>query len=283
VSALKDPISANLDRIQIVKGWVDRGQVFEKIYDMAWSGDREPNPGDGKLPAVGNTVKVADASYTNDIGAPELSAAWVDPEFDPGLRAFYYGRIIEIPTPRWSTYDAKRLGIAAPEPATIQERAWTSPIWYVPSEGDRAAADAAREGTIRVADLEARGIDAKTEDELRTFVVGNTLSVVNMVTGEEGLVSFLDDGVQVITVPPHRRRTTPSALHPGSPGVVPVLRCGRPVPGCPRRRSRLLQLRDRKCYLDEGAAILGLRQAFRFDGTPRGRQQAGAELDNGVV
>ena len=204
VSALKDPISANLDRIQIVKGWVDRGQVFEKIYDVAWSGDREPNPGDGKLPAVGNTVNVADASYTNDIGAPELSAAWVDPEFAPGLRAFYYGRIIEIPTPRWSTYDAKRLGVAAPEPASIQERAWTSPIWYVPSEADRAAADAAREGTIRVADLEARGIDAMTEDELRTFVVGNTLSVVNMVTGEEGLVSFLDDGVQTITVPPHR-------------------------------------------------------------------------------
>jgi hypothetical protein len=204
VSALKDPISANLDRIQIVKGWVDRGQVFEKIYDVAWSGDREPNPGDGKLPAVGNTVNVADASYTNDIGAPELSAAWVDPEFAPGLRAFYYGRIIEIPTPRWSTYDAKRLGIAAPEPATIQERAWTSPIWYVPSEGDRAAAEAARDGTIRVADLEARGIDAMTEDELRRFVVGNTLSVVNMVTGEEGLVSFFDDGVQAITVPPHR-------------------------------------------------------------------------------
>jgi hypothetical protein len=133
-----------------------------------------------------------------------MSTAWVDPEFAPGLRAFYYGRIIEIPTPRWSTYDANRLGIAAPEPATIQERAWTSPIWYVPSEGDRAAADAAREGTIRVADLEARGIDAKTEDELRTFVVGNTLSVVNMVTGEEGLVSFFDDGVQAITIPPHR-------------------------------------------------------------------------------
>ena len=204
VSAIKDPISANLDRIQIVKGWVDRGQVFEEIYDVAWSGDRQPTAGDGKLPPVGNTVDVAAATYTNDIGAPGLASSWTDPDFDPGMRAFYYARIIEIPTPRWSTYDAKRLGVAAPQPATIQERAWTSPIWYVPNDADRAAAESTREGTIRVADLEARGITALDEGQVGDLVVGSTLRVVNVVTGEVGLVSFAEDGVQTINLPPHR-------------------------------------------------------------------------------
>jgi len=204
VSAIKDPISANLDRIQIVKGWVDRGQVFEEIYDVAWSGDRQPTAGDGKLPPVGNTVDVAAATYTNDIGAPGLASSWTDPDFDPGMRAFYYARIIEIPTPRWSTYDAKRLGVAAPQPATIQERAWTSPIWYVPNDADRAAAESTREGTIRVADLEARGITALDEGQVDDLVVGSTLRVVNVVTGEVGLVSFAEDGVQTINLPPHR-------------------------------------------------------------------------------
>ncbi len=204
VSAIKDPISANLDRIQIVKGWVDRGQVFEEIFDVAWSGDRQPTAGDGKLPPVGNTVDVAAATYTNDIGAPGLASSWTDPDFDPGMRAFYYARIIEIPTPRWSTYDAKRLGVAAPQPATIQERAWTSPIWYVPNDADRAAAESTREGTIRVADLEARGITALDEGQVGDLVVGSTLRVVNVVTGEVGLVSFAEDGVQTINLPPHR-------------------------------------------------------------------------------
>ncbi len=130
--ATKDPLSGNLDRIQIVKGWSERGEVFEKIYDVASSGNRQPDSVTNKLPPVGNTVNVAEATYTNDIGAEELSAAWIDPDFDPSVRTFYYARIIEIPTPRWSTYDAKRLGIEAPEPATIQERAWASPIWYTP-------------------------------------------------------------------------------------------------------------------------------------------------------
>jgi hypothetical protein len=204
VSALKDPISANLDRIQIVKGWADRGQVFEEIYDVAWAGDRRPNQGDGKLPAVGNTVNVAEASYTNDIGSPELAASWTDPNFDPGIRAFYYARVIEIPTPRWSTYDANRLGVAAPQPATIQERAWTSPIWYVPNDADSSAAEGANADTVRVTDLAARSIEALSQQEVNDLVVGNTLRVVNTVTSEEGLVSFLEDGVQTITLPPHR-------------------------------------------------------------------------------
>jgi hypothetical protein len=133
--AMKDPRSGNLDRIQIVKGWVDAsGGQHEKIYDVAWSGDRKPLA-NGKLPPVGNTVDVAKATYTNTIGAPQLTAHWSDPDFDPKVRSFYYARVIEIPTPRWSTYDAARLHVAIPKglPAAIQERAWTSPIWYNPA------------------------------------------------------------------------------------------------------------------------------------------------------
>jgi hypothetical protein len=134
VAALKDPIGANLDRYQIVKGWVDaEGAVQEKVYDVAWSGGREPGA-DGKLPAVGSTVDVAGATWTNTIGAPELIAVWTDPDFDPGQRAFYYGRVLEIPTPRWTAYDAKYFGLTLPPevPMQIQERAYTSPIWYTP-------------------------------------------------------------------------------------------------------------------------------------------------------
>ncbi len=134
VAALKDPIGANLDRYQIVKGWLDEvGEVHEKVYDVAWSGDRKPGA-DGKVPAVGSTVDVANATWTNTIGAPELVAVWTDPEFDSAQRAFYYGRVLEIPTPRWTAYDAKYFGIKmSPEvPMEIQERAYTSPIWYTP-------------------------------------------------------------------------------------------------------------------------------------------------------
>ena len=133
-AALKDPLSGNLDRIQVIKGWVDaKGELHEKIYDVAWSGDRKPGP-DGKLPAVGDTVDVANAIWTNTIGAPELIAAWKDPDFDPTLRAFYYARVIEIPTPRWTAYDQKRFGIkmSADVPMKVTERAYTSPIWYTP-------------------------------------------------------------------------------------------------------------------------------------------------------
>ncbi len=134
VAALKDPIGANLDRYQIIKGWLDaEGKVHEKIYDVAWSGDRQPGA-DGKLPPVGNTVDVQNANWTNTIGATELIAVWKDPDFDPTQSAFYYGRVIEIPTPRWTAYDAKYFGEQAPEdvPMTTQERAYTSPIWYTP-------------------------------------------------------------------------------------------------------------------------------------------------------
>ena len=136
VAALKDPLGANLDRYQIVKGWVDSsGQVQEKVYDVAWSDNRQPGS-DGKLPPVGNTVDVEQAVWTNTIGAPELAAVWKDPDFDPGQPAFYYGRVLEIPTPRWTAYDAKRFNVEPLEGTTmmLQERAYTSPIWYTPAK-----------------------------------------------------------------------------------------------------------------------------------------------------
>ena len=134
VAALKDPYSGNLDRIQIIKGWMDTdGKTHEKVYDVVWSGDRKPGD-NGKLPPVGNTVDVKNATWTNTIGAPELITVWKDPDFDPDQHAFYYARVIEIPTPRWTAYEAKRYGIEMPEdvPMVTQERAYTSPIWYSP-------------------------------------------------------------------------------------------------------------------------------------------------------
>ena len=134
VYALRDPIGANLDRIQIVKGWLDAdGNTHEKIYNVAWSGDRTVDA-NGKIAAVGNTVDAANANWTNTIGAGDLGTVWTDPDFDVGEKAFYYARVLEIPTPRWSTYDAFRYDIDLPEgaPASTQERAYSSPIWYQP-------------------------------------------------------------------------------------------------------------------------------------------------------
>lgn len=137
VAASKDPESGNLDRIQVVKGWVDKaGKTHEKIYDVAWSDPAKRKLGpNGKLPPVGNTVDVKNATWRNSIGATELITVWKDPAFDPTLRAFYYARVIEIPTPRWTAFDQVRFNIKmGPEvPMTLQERAYTSPIWYSPS------------------------------------------------------------------------------------------------------------------------------------------------------
>jgi len=134
IAALRDPIGANLDRVQIVKGWVDsKGNTHEKVYDVAWSGERKADSA-GKIPAVGNTVDVKSATWTNTIGAAELIAVWQDPKFDPAERAFYYVRVLEIPTPPWYLYDVVKYGVAIPEgaPTAQQERAYTSPIWYTP-------------------------------------------------------------------------------------------------------------------------------------------------------
>jgi len=134
VAAVRDQMSGNLDRIQIVKGWIEAGSRHEKVYDVIWSDDRVVGA-NGKLPPVGNTVDLTTATWTNTIGSPELITVWADPDFDPALSAVYYARVLEIPTPRWTAYEAVRFGIEMPSadvPMTTQERAYTSPIWYTP-------------------------------------------------------------------------------------------------------------------------------------------------------
>ena len=134
IFALRDPIGANLDRVQVVKGWLDaNGKTHEKVYDVVWSGDREADA-QGKVPAVGNTVDVEAATWSNTIGASELSTVWTDPDFDSAERAFYYVRVLEIPTPRWVLYDKVRFGVELSKDAELtgQERAYSSPIWYTP-------------------------------------------------------------------------------------------------------------------------------------------------------
>ena len=136
ISAVKDPLDANLDRVQVVKGWVAAdGSAQERIYDVAWSDGRRPDDA-GRLPAVGNTVSLSTGRYENSIGATELTTVWTDPDFDPSLRALYYVRVIQIPTPRHTLQDTIALQ-QPPEAAdghasTIQERAYSSPIWYTP-------------------------------------------------------------------------------------------------------------------------------------------------------
>lgn len=134
IAALRDPIGANLDRVQVVKGWLDAdGALHEKVYNVAWSDDRVADA-NGALPAVGNTVDIETASWSNSIGSAELATVWTDPDFKADERAFYYARVLEIPTPRWLVYDKVRFGIEVPEEAQLigQERAYTSPIWYTP-------------------------------------------------------------------------------------------------------------------------------------------------------
>lgn len=135
IQSVKDPDWANLDRIQVIKGWTDeKGLAHERVYDVAVSGDRNIGSDGRCTDVVGNTVNVKDASFDNSIGAPMLQAHWENPDLDPKQRAFYYVRVLEIPTPSWTTFDAVKLGTDLPEdvPASIQGRAYTSPIWYTP-------------------------------------------------------------------------------------------------------------------------------------------------------
>jgi hypothetical protein len=141
VQAVKDPDGANLDRVQIIKIWLDHGTYQEKVFDVALSGNRKVEPKTRRAPVVGNTVDLTTGEYRNTIGSPQLTTVWHDTEFDPSKPAVYYARVLEIPTARWSTLLAikSKLPIPEPVPATIQQRAWTSPIWFTPAEPAIAA------------------------------------------------------------------------------------------------------------------------------------------------
>ena len=193
VWAVKDPSAANLDRIQIVKGWSDNGQSFERVHDVVWSGDRVPDPFTGQVPAIPSTVDVVNATYADTTGSAELIATWTDPDFDPALDAFYYARALAVPTPRWTTIQARDLGVPPPEmvAATVQERAWSSPIWYTPTSEARAQADAGR----TVADLEKAGAVALTDAELKDLITAKFLWLKNTITGGIVKTQWTDDGL----------------------------------------------------------------------------------------
>jgi Protein of unknown function (DUF3604) len=192
VWAVKDPTSGNLDRIQIIKGWTKNGQSFEKIFDVAWAGDRKANKWTGRVPAIQNTVDLEKATYTNSVGSTELKTVWTDPDFDASLHAFYYARALEISTPRWTLIQAVKAGIPPPDivPLTGQERAWTSPIWYTPSADARKNAPAG----LTVADLKTQGATALGDAQLKALIVGKAFWVRNNVTGEQFSVSYTAEG-----------------------------------------------------------------------------------------
>jgi Protein of unknown function (DUF3604) len=196
VWAVTDPTSGNLDRIQIIKGWTKSGQSFEKIFDVVWSGDRKPERWTGRVGSVGNTVDLVNATYTNTIGSTELKTVWTDPEFDPSLHAFYYARALEIPTHRWTTIQAHQLGVPIPDvvAATVQERAWSSPIWYTPSEEDRKKV---KPGTT-VGDLQKNGGVALTDAQLNELIVGHFIWVRDNVTGGRFKMVYTKEGQCII-------------------------------------------------------------------------------------
>ena len=196
VWAVKDPTSGNLDRIQVVKGWTQNGQSFEKVFDVVWSGDRKPDKWSGRVPPIQSTVDFDKATYTNSVGSGELKTVWADPEFDASLHAFYYARVLEIPTPRWTLIQAVKSGLPPPDivPLTGQERAWTSPIWYTPSADARKGAPA---GTT-VADLKKKGATALNDAQLKAMVVGKAMWVQNNVTGEQFSANFTTEGNAIV-------------------------------------------------------------------------------------
>jgi hypothetical protein len=206
VWATKDPTSGNLDRIQIVKGWTKNGQIFEKIYDVVWAGNRKIDPETGKLEPLKNTVNITEGTYKNNEGAVELKQVWEDPDFDPSLDAFYYARALEIPTPRWTTIQAHELGIVPPTVGfsmgvpqsialTVQERAWSSPIWYTPSAEARAKAPKG----VTVADLKQKGAVALDDAALKALVVGNIVKVRDGATGHVYEILYGATGRRLVT------------------------------------------------------------------------------------
>ena len=212
VWAVKDPTSANLDRIQVIKGWTQNGQSFEKIFDVAWSGDRKPDKWTGRVPAIQSTVDLENATYTNSVGSTELKTVWTDPEYDPSLHAFYYARVLEIPTPRWTLIQAVKSGLPPPDvvPLTGQERAWSSPIWYTPSAEARKNAPA---GTT-VTELKTKGGSALNDAQLKALVVGKAFWLRNNVTGEQFSQNFTAEGQTIVF------RVGANAVMPSSYGNV---------------------------------------------------------------
>jgi len=208
VWAVKDPTSGNLDRIQVVKGWTQSGQSFEKVFDVVWAGDRKPDKWTGVVPPIGSTVDLEKATYTNTIGSVELKTVWTDPKFDPSLHAFYYARVLEIPTPRWTTIQAAKLGVAPPDvvAATLQERAWGSPIWYTPSP----EAAKAEKRSATVADLRKQGAVALGDAQLKALVVQKSVWVESTVTGDKQMIIYGALGKGADTKP----------LTPDEPGYV---------------------------------------------------------------
>jgi hypothetical protein len=196
VWAVKDPTSGNLDRIQVIKGWTKNGQSFEKIYDVVWAGDRKPDPWSGRVPAIQSTVDLKTATYTNSVGSTELSTVWSDPDFDASLHAFYYARVLEIPTPRWTLIQAVKAGIPPADvvPLTGQERAWSSPIWYTPSADARKNAPAG----MTVADLKGKGATQLGDAQLKALIVGKAFWVRNNVTGEQFSTNYTTDGDNIV-------------------------------------------------------------------------------------
>jgi predicted small lipoprotein YifL len=192
VWAVKDPSAANLDRIQIVKGWTRNGQSFEKVYDVVWSGDRKADKWSGRIGPIQSTVDLERATHSNSVGAGELKTVWTDPDFDASQHAFYYARVMEIPTPRWTLIQAVKAGLPPPDvlPLTGQERAWTSPIWYTPSADARKAAPAG----LTVADLKKKGAAALNDAQLKALIVGKAFWMRNNVTGEQFSHSFTQEG-----------------------------------------------------------------------------------------
>ena len=190
--AVKDPTSANLDRIQVVKGWTQNGQSFEKIFDVVWSGDRKADKWTGRVPAIQSTVDLQKATYTNSVGSTELKTTWTDPDFDASLHAFYYLRVLEIPTPRWTLIQAVKAGLPPPDvvPLTGQERAWTSPIWYTPSAEARKNAPAG----MTVPDLKKKGAVTLNDAQLKALVLGKAFWMRNNVTGDQFSQSFTVEG-----------------------------------------------------------------------------------------
>ena len=196
VWAVKDPTSGNLDRIQIIKGWTQNGQSFEKVFDVAWAGERKADKWSGRVPAIQSTVDLEKATYTNSVGSTELKTVWSDPEFDPSLHAFYYARVLEIPTPRWTLIQAVKSGLPPPDivPLTGQERAWSSPIWYTPSADARKTSQAG----MTVAELQKKGAAPLGDAQLKALIVGKAFWLRNNVTGEQFSQNFTLEGQMIV-------------------------------------------------------------------------------------